>query len=92
MWVTSGSHLGHIWIVLWVSGSVGQMGQQVWPTFNPEKKADAQLYENNGFTPKYYEVAIHMRLLLLFNAYYNIVVFVILSPFLSGELFHCGGH
>ena len=32
MWVTSGSYVGHIWIVLWV---MGQMGQQVQPTFNP---------------------------------------------------------
>ena len=33
---TCGSHVGHIRIVLWVSGSVGQMSQQVLPTFNPD--------------------------------------------------------
>ena len=40
MWVTRGSYVGHIQIALWVTprllcGSVGQVGQQVWPTFNP---------------------------------------------------------
>ena len=32
MWVTSGSYVGHIRNVLWVSGS---NGSQVRPTFNP---------------------------------------------------------
>ena len=33
IWVTSGSYLGHIQKLF--CGSVGQMGQQVQPTFNP---------------------------------------------------------
>ena len=34
---TCGSQVDHIWITSrFFCGSVGQMGQQVWPTFNPE--------------------------------------------------------
>ena len=35
MWVTSGSYLGHIQIVLWVSGSNGSIGvtRTIWVTW-----------------------------------------------------------
>ena len=34
---TCGSQVGHMWVASGLfCGSLGQMGQQVWPTFNPE--------------------------------------------------------
>ena len=37
-WVICGSQVGHMWVTSGLfDGSVGQMGRQVQPTFNPDR-------------------------------------------------------
>ena len=47
MWVTSGSFVGHIWIVLWISGSNGSTGETHFQPCSRWGLVTIQLYHSN---------------------------------------------